>query len=437
MNLNRRIFMAPLVLTLALVGCGNKDTAANAAAEKSAAVPVQVVAAQKGDVEDNAGLTGKLVPIEQVEVSSKVSAKISSLNVILGQKVSKGDVLFSLDQTDLENSVKQAQAAYQVALANFQQSENSSSQGVDQAKNSLNQSTNSIKQLENALAQAKQTLDDATKNEQRTQLLFDQGAISQADLEKAQTGLKNAQTAWSTAQVNLKGAEEGYANAKSTLGYASQKTAVNVASANVNQASVSLQNARTQLANATVSAPISGYVAKISGATGETASPQASVLTIVNTDTLLVRTYLSESEITMVKPGESVNLFIPAINKTLKAPIRSLSPIMDPQLKAYPMEVAIANDNNQYHADMVAEVKLPSPNQVKALVIPQNALLEEKGKNYVFKVVNNVAKQVEVTIGTQTSDQVEIKTGLSESDKVVVRGQTLLKDGSKVKVDSE
>ncbi|HJV45054.1 MAG TPA: efflux RND transporter periplasmic adaptor subunit [Bacillota bacterium] len=422
-----------LLLSVTLMGCGKNNQPANAS--EASTVPVQVAVVQKGNVNPNAGLTGKLAPIEEVDVVPKINAKIQNLNVILGQHVDQGDILFALDPTDLEHSFKQSEAALQVSLSSLKQTQTNSTKSIDQANNDVNQSAGNIEELKNALSQAQQALIDAQTNEQRTKLLFDSGAATQAELDKAQTQLLNAQTGLNSAQVKLKNASQSYENAKSMLSLVNQKSDIDVAQANVSQARVNLQNAQEQLANATVTAPISGFVSKVSGATGQMATSQTAVVTLVNTDTLLVKANLSENEVKTVKIGDQVDVFIPAVNQTVKAPIRSISPTMDSQLKAYPMEVAIANDKNEFQAGMVAQVKLPSPDQNQSLVVPRNAVIEDQGKKFVFTVVNDEVKKMEITTGIETSDNSEVKSGLSENDKVVVRGQTLLKEGSKVQVE--
>ncbi|MGC5328436.1 efflux RND transporter periplasmic adaptor subunit [Brevibacillus sp. SYSU BS000544] len=395
---------------LLVTGCTSKD-APSTTEEKI--TPVQIETAATGTVELESGITGKLAPSQEVKISPKVSGKIKSFNVTLGQMVTQGQVLFTLDQTDLVNAVQQAEAGYKLALANLQQSQSSSGQGVEQAKNSL--------------AQAGQALEDARRNEQRMNLLFQQGAISLQQFEQTKLALVNAQTA--------------YANAQKAYDTAKQFSVVTVSEASVSQAKVSLENAREQLANASVTAPISGYVASVNGAVGEMAAPQGgamAVVTIVKTDPLKVKVNLSEAEIGKVKVGSNVNVEIEALNKTITASVTAVSPVMDQTQKAYPVEISISNPGNELKPDIVVKVKfMDEKNTKQALVISRKAVFEQEGKKYVYKVDGEVAKLVEVTSGKESSDTIEILSGIAAGDKIVVRGQTLLQDGAKVKVQSD
>jgi len=371
--------------------------------------PVQVETVKLGSVSTDAGFSAKLAPSQTVQISPKVSGKITTLPVQMGQYVQQGALLFKIDEQDLLNGVKQAEAALQLAQANLRQADTSSSSGLVQARNSVKQ--------------AEQALKDAQVNQRRMQQLFNEGAISAQQLEQANSQLTNAQTA--------------YNNAVQTMQSAQQMSGVQVSQASVEQAAVALENARTQLANSAVTAPISGYVSSITGEVGQFASPQAPVLTLVNTNPLVVKANISENDITKVKVGTSVNVEVGALNKELAAKVTAVSPVMDAALKAYPIEISIPNPNNELKSDMVVNVKFNFGSTTSNKpVISRKAIFEQSGKQYVYVIENNVAKQVEVTLGQGTSDLVEVLTGVAEGAQVVVKGQTLLKDGGKVKIQN-
>ncbi|MFY0542664.1 efflux RND transporter periplasmic adaptor subunit [Brevibacillus sp. H7] len=405
MKLNKSSLGLLLSVVIVLAGCTGQQAPVETA-EQNKPVPVQVDTVKKGSVATRSGVTGKLAPNQEVALTPKVSGKIVQLNVALGQQVQKGQVLFSLDKNDLMNSVRQAEAQYQVALANLKQSDANAAQSLQQAKNGL--------------TQAEQGLKDAQRNEQRMAELFNQGAISAQQYEQAKTALTNAQTA--------------YENAKQALATAQQRTGVAVMEASVEQARVALQNAREQLANTTVTSPISGYVAAVNGTVGEMASPQQPVVIVVNTNPLIVKANLSEAEISSVKPGSKVTVSLPALNKDLVGTVKAVSPVMDPTLRAYPVEISLSNPDNQLKADMVVNVKFGQEQTSSALIVPRKAVFDENGKRFVYRLEGTIAKKVEVTTGEESSDLIEVKTGLAVGDKIVVKGQTLLTDGTTVEI---
>ena len=398
-----------LMLFIVLGGCTGKP-AETTEKKETPPTPVQVDQVKTGVVSSEAGITGKLAPSKEVKIAPKSGGKIKEINAKLGQYVKQGAVLFTLDETDLINAVHQAQAAYDVASASLNQSKTSSDQGLEQAKNSL--------------LQAQKSLEDAKKNEQRTTQLYREGAVSQQQYEQAALALTNAQSA--------------YDNAKQTLEASQKMAGVGVSEASVNQSRVTLENAKEQLANAVVKAPISGYISQVSGEAGEMVSPQQPVVTVVVTDPLLVKANLAEQEITKVKVGTKVGIQITALNKEVEATVTAVSPVMDSSLRAYPIEISIPNPNQELKADMVASVNWKNGIEAenKTLVVPRRAVFDENGKRYVYRIADNVAKKVEIEAGEESSDLTEVKSGLAEGDTVVVRGQTLLKDGSAVQIQN-
>jgi len=404
--MNRAGLITVLALAFAIAGCMAKAPV-DETAKENAPIPVQVTKAISGTVEADTGVSGRLAPSQEVQISPKASGKITNMAVKLGQYVKQGAVLFTLDQTDLMNAVKQAQASYELALANLKQSDNSSNQALEQSKN--------------AVDQAKQTLDDAKRNGLRTEELYRQGAVSMQQYEQAKTAVKNAEAA--------------YANALQGFQAAQKMTGVGVSQASVNQARVALENAREQLANATVRAPISGYVSRIEGAKGEIAGPQMAVVTIVDLDPLVVRAHLSESEITQVKLGSKVKVELPALKQEIMTTVTAVSPTMDQQSKAYPIEISVPNPKGELKADMAARVKFAASETTKpSIVLPKKAVFEENGKKIVYKITGNKAQKLEVVTGAESSELIEITSGLTMGDMVVVRGQTLLKDGAAVEI---
>ncbi|QDS33877.1 efflux RND transporter periplasmic adaptor subunit [Brevibacillus brevis] len=407
MKLNKKPVILALLAISLVAGCSSPQAETPPTETVEASTPVQIETVATGTVVSDSGLTAKLAPSEEVQVSPKMGGKISSLPVKLGQYVTKGQVLFKLDEKDLVNSVKQAEAAYNVSKASLNQAGSSSDQGLVQAKNSLKQ--------------AETALQDAKVNQQRMQQLFSQGAISAQQMEQANSQLTTAQTS--------------YDNAQQAVQSAGQKTSVQVSEASVQQSQVSLQNAREQLANATVTSPINGYISSVNGAVGQMAGQQP-VVVVVNTNPLLVKANLSEADITKVKVGTTVKVNVQSTGKTIDAKVTAMSPVMDTQLKAYPVEITIPNPSNELKSDMVVNVTFPSAGEsgAKSIVVTRGAVFDRDGKQYVFKLEGDIAKLVEVTTGKSSSDTIEILTGLSAGDKIVVKGQTLLQDGGKVTI---
>lgn len=411
------------------------------------AIPVQVAKVTKGSINDSTGIIGSFAPKETAQVSPKISGKIQSINLTVGQKVNKGDTLFTIDQKDLRDSIKQSQESYQVALANLKQAESGAAQSVqqaessvDQAKSALVQQDNTITQAQTSLVDAQSSVRDAQNTLNRNQQLFSAGALSQSELEQSQiahrralTAVENAQITLHNAQTSKESAQTTYNNALKSLRLAQQKTGIDVARASVNQAKSSLDTARSQLVDAVVKAPISGTISVVTGTQGQMVSAQSAVATIANTNPIIAKVNVSESELLKLQVGSSVTVGVDSLDKRIEARVSAVNPVMDNDLKAYPVEISVPNGSGELKSGMVVTVYMKSE-APKNILVSQDAITEQAGKKYAYVVEGTVAKRVEVQTGQESAKQIEVTKGLAEGQNVVVKGVSLLTDGAKINV---
>ncbi|ADM72194.1 Macrolide export protein MacA [Paenibacillus polymyxa E681] len=446
MNKKSALIATTLLLSVALAGCGGGEApAAQTAAQQ--AIPVQVAKVTKGSISDSTGIIGSFAPKETAQVSPKISGKIQSINLTVGQKVSKGDTLFTIDQKDLQDAIKQSQESYQVALANLKQAESGAAQSVqqaessvDQAKSALVQQDNTITQAQTSLVDAQSSVRDAQNTLNRNQQLFSAGALSQSELEQSQiahrralTAVENAQITLHNAQTSKESAQTTYSNAQKSLRLAQQKTGIDVARASVNQAKSSLDTARSQLVDSVVKAPISGTISVVTGTQGQMVSAQSAVATIANTNPIIAKVNVSESELLKLQVGSSVTVGVDSLDKRIEARVSAVNPVMDNDLKAYPVEISVPNGSGELKSGMVVTVYMKSE-APKNILVSQDAITEQAGKKYAYVVEGTVAKRVEVQTGQESAKQIEITKGLTEGQNVVVKGVSLLTDGAKINV---
>ncbi|MGG4212023.1 efflux RND transporter periplasmic adaptor subunit [Paenibacillus sp. FSL L8-0638] len=446
MNKKSALIATTLLLSVALAGCGGGEAPA-APTTAQQAIPVQVAKVAKGSINDSTGIIGSFAPKETAQVSPKISGKIQSINLTVGQKVNKGDTLFTIDQKDLQDSIKQSQESYQVALANLKQAESGAAQSVqqaessvDQAKSALVQQDNTITQAQTSLVDAQSSVRDAQNTLNRNQQLFSAGALSQSELEQSQiahrralTAVENAQITLHNAQTSKQSAQTTYSNAQKSLRLAQQKTGIDVARASVNQAKSSLDTARSQLVDTVVKAPISGTISVVTGTQGQMVSAQSAVATIANTNPIIAKVNVSESELLKMQVGSSVTVGVDSLNKRIEAKVSAVNPVMDNDLKAYPVEISVPNGSGELKSGMVVTVYMKSE-APKNILVSQDAITEQAGKKYAYVVEGTVAKRVEVQTGQESAKQVEVTKGLAEGQNVVVKGVSLLTDGAKINV---
>jgi RND family efflux transporter MFP subunit len=100
------------------------------------------------------------------------------------------------------------------------------------------------------------------------------------------------------------------------------------ADARVQQAEVALELAQINLTEGTLTAPFDGVVISLSVMPGEFVASDQGVVTLATLDTLQVETTdLSERDITRVRIGASVDIFVEALGETFKGNVKNISPV--------------------------------------------------------------------------------------------------------------
>lgn len=200
-----------------------------------------------GEVESTVLVSGTLQASDQISVGAQVSGQVTSLKVKLGQHVKKGDLIAEIDATAQKNELRNAEA--------------------------------SLKSLA-AQMRAKQTsLQQAESTMKRQKQMLEQDASSRADYEAAEA-------AWDMARTDVTALE-----------------------AQIEQAQIQADKVKLELSHTSIRAPIDGTVVSIVTKEGQTLNSAQQVPTIVklaHLDNLVVKTQISEVDVTRVKAGMPV-----------------------------------------------------------------------------------------------------------------------------------
>jgi RND family efflux transporter MFP subunit len=334
-------------------------------------VPVEVNPAATQTLVETTSFSGKVVSDQEVSLVPKMPGKVTAVNVKVGDKVQVGTVLFTLDTTDLKKSIEMASIGVRTAETNY--------------------------------LRAKEQIDLAKVNLARQKELFAAGAISKVQLETAES-------------------------------QASEKP-LELAQIQWDQAKVGLAQAQDALNNMIVSAPVSGTVSAVNVKYGEMASQAMPAVTLTQLDSLNVVLNIPENIVNALKVGQEASVNITSAGeKAIKGKVTSISPSSDARTQLYAIKIAIENKDSVIKPGMFARVAIPTQTKANVLTVKSEALVLKNGQNTIFVVENERAVAKEVEPGLDTGAEVEIVKGLQAGDKVVVKGQTLVEQGSKVKV---
>jgi membrane fusion protein (multidrug efflux system) len=262
---------------------------------------------------DNAQLDADIVPIK-----SSVSGYIKSIHFKDNQFIKKGELLFTIDDTDLRTRVAQAEAALENAKANLisvRSSAKATSQNADAAV--LSSSSN-----EENINAAKARLTRAQEDFKRIKNMLDAKAATQSqyDNAKAELDIASAQYAGTIKQFKSSSA--------SSLGVRSQAEAqsamISLAQALVKQREAELILAQTQLDYATVEAPCDGIVSRRAVEEGQYITIGQPLCSAIDNTQLWITANFKETQVSKIHPGQSVEIKIDAYpNMKIKGKVQS------------------------------------------------------------------------------------------------------------------
>lgn len=458
--MKKRILSICLVCTmmLSLASCGKKaDEAANPTAEPTIApINVTVDKASMREISSGVTYTGEVKPASNVSVSPKVSGKVTKVNVEIGQYVNAGDVLYTIDDTDLRLSYNQALAGYNSANASYssvtggtaQQTENQVNQAVTNAQLNYDAAVTALQREQQMFANnsnvllAENACTTATDNYNRMKALFDIGAISQVELDASKNQMVSAQESLKTAQINaraaLDAAEKAVNTAKEALDNAikTRDLTINVinpqsansASAGVKSAKAALDIAQNALNNTRVTAPISGYVSSVAVEKGQNAVAGSPSVGIVNMNTVEVEINVTEAVVPTISQGMSATVSVPSAGiSEITGSIIAVSPSKNEQTGLFTVKVSVPNDGGVLKGGMFADVKLVTLNKT-SLSVPAEAVTTDGNDSYVYINNNGSAEKKSVEIGESDGTYTEILSGISEGASVIVSGKDFITD---------
>lgn len=334
-------------------------------AEQGAPVEVQTV--KPGSIQNILLLTGNAEPEETVTLSSKRSNLILEIYAKENQRISQGQLLIKLDAQDLNAQVAQSNAQVIASQANA--------------------------------AQVKAQLDNALNDLQRMQSLFVQGAISQQQLDSAQTQYNTLK-----AQYNA-----------------------TLAQANATRSNVSYYAALAGDTN--LKAPFNGVVISKMAEAGEVVDGGKSILVVGKVDRMKIKANVSEMDISKIQPGQQVKVLVDALpGEEFVGKIKQILPQVDLQSRSLVAEILIENPNFKIKPNMFARSLIVTEKQENTIVIPKPAIIYKNDKPYVYLAVDNKSKLVPVTIGITQGETVQITGGLQAGDKIITAGQNVIDD---------
>jgi len=393
---NRTSALLLLALAGFTYGC-DRVTATNEPEKQKTSSAPETVAVAKPVVEplqQEVLLTGEFRPYQVVDLHAKVAGYLKQINVDVGDRVSAGQLLATLEIPEMDADLAHASAEksrYEAELIRLQAE-------VQRAKANLG-----IVQLSH------NRLTAAAKAEA--------GLIAQQEIDETLAKQRAAE-----AQV------------------ASAEAALNVVRHQIAASEATSKKVRTLAGYTEIRAPFSGMITKRFADTGAmiqagTASTSQALplVRLAEISRLRMALIVPERAVPMLKHGHPVEIRVPTLRKKFQGRVSRRSNDVQFSSRTMEAEVDVLNASGELMPGMTAEVALVVSRKDQGLTVPVQAITNSGGNRSVM-VVNSggVIEDREIKTGMEGAARIEVIAGLSPDDLVIVGNRSLLKVGQSV-----
>jgi RND family efflux transporter MFP subunit len=376
-----------ILLVLLLLG-GIAAAAAYALRNTKPVVDVTTVTTAETGAHAALNASGYVTPRRRATIAAKITGRVTSVHFDEGTRVQEGQLLATLDDSDVQRALSSAKAdrdTSEAAIADFQvQLRNAELELVRAQK------------LQAAGVQTQEALDNAA---------------TAADSLKAKIALARQQVVASKARID---------------------------------------EAQQAVDNTVIRAPFAGIVVSKDAQVGEMVSPvsagggftRTGIATIVDMKSLEMEIDVNESYIARVHEGQRVDAFLDAYpDKPLHGFVRTVIPTADRQKATVKVRITFDKIEDFILPDMGIKVSFleDAPKEKLGAAKPlatltQDALRDDGSQKIVYLLKDDHAERRAVTVGKTHGTDVEILAGLNPGDIVIVKPPATLKDGQAVEV---
>ena len=375
-------------------------------------MPVEFAVVKRAAVAEQILVVGNLIGAATVQVVPRVNGRLATVNVQLGDSVRRGQTVAKVEDLEIQEQVRQAEAALRVAQA--------------------------------TIGQRDADLKLARTNKDRSESLFKRQLLPQQTYDDTVARLEAAQ-----AQNDL-------------------------ANAQFEQAKARLEELKITLQNTIIQSPVDGFVSKRLLDPGASVGPNSPVAAVVDIRTVRMVANMVEKDMKRVHVGTVAAVEVDAFpGEKFDGRVRRVAPVFDPATRTAEIEIEIPNSSYRLKPGMYSRVSLTVDSKPNALTIPRNALVEIDGKSGVFIAASGgggrdqgqqgqgsggqppgerasatagtgggqgqsqgapslTAKFLPVEIGIRDGEHIEVTSGLNDGARVITTGAGALKDGDRI-----
>ncbi len=233
--------------------------------------------------------------------SSKIAGRIAEMNLREGQRVTKGELLYTLSTPELNAKLQQAEAAKSAATALDQKAlAGARAQQIEAARNLWQK------------AQAGRVLSQRTF--ERVKTLYKQGVVAAQKFDEAEANYQAMVASEAAAKAQYELALDG-----------ASKEDKEAAAAQVQQAVGAINEVESYISDAMVYAPVNGEISSIIAEQGELVGSGYPVVSIIDTTDIWAIFNIKETLLPKIKIGSEMAAYVPALGRDIIFEVRYIS----------------------------------------------------------------------------------------------------------------
>jgi len=370
------------VALLALTGCGEKEQANQAAAERVSGVRVEAVKLES--VPDEIVAPGTVASETTAQVAARVMGTVTSVLVREGDAVKAGQVLLTLDERELAERRSAARAA-------------------------VEESAHAKEEVARGVAAAQAQADVMQKTYERYAMLRDKKSVSPQEFDEV--------------DARRRATQEGLAAAK-----AKQQQVASMGE----RASAESRAMETVAGYARVTAPFNGVVVRRMVEPGAMAAPGVPLVVVEDTSRYRIEVTFDAADAAGVQRGSKARVELGALpGKSFSGSVVEMEAGADAASHTVRARIELPRDA-AIRSGLFGRAWF-ARGEKKAMALPPAAILHRGQLHGVYVVdAEGIARLRMVTLGKSIGDKMEILSGLSEGERVVMDAANRDLDGKKV-----
>lgn len=355
-------------LAILAAGCKGKIKEGKVEVQRPVIKDVKVSEVKMSTVQDYHETSGTVKAQNVAVISSRMMGEVTALNVKEGDFVKTGQTLLAVDDRDIAEKIKAAEAGYKEAL-----------KGLEAAKQN-------------------RALVDITY--QRYKKLHDEKALSQQELDQIETQKRVADIEYERAQEMVNRAKAGLSEAKVYHGFTR------------------------------VTAPFSGIVTEKKIEKGSMAVPGSPLLTIEDTSSYRIDVNLDERFSGLVKRGMPVDVIIDSLGLETKATVSEVVPAIDPMSRTFLAKINLKASG--LRSGLYAKVRIPAGGRETILIPAKAVVEKGQLTGVYTVDDKGVISFRPVRTGKSYGENIEVLSGLNQGEKVITEGVEKVIDGGMI-----